>query len=224
MKRFSLPLLFSVAVATATSADDIIPQRPDFSRYQAMLDRSLFAVATAPSAQASEPDFAKDLYVANAAKSPQGALVTLASTSDRNFKKYLSTQQPVDGYGLASIDWSEKVGETKVTITKDGKYATLTFNQAVLTQPSQNAPGAMQPQIPTPVQPPNPVMGGGVGPNYIKPAPIPTLPGQPVTPQMPAAAQNRARTRGIIQRNPAPVAPTPYIPSPPPAPAEESEE
>ena len=72
---------------------------------------------------AATPDFAKDLYVANAARSPEGDMVTIASTSDQNFKKYLNTKEPVDGYSIASIEWSDRVGATKVTINKHGKFA-----------------------------------------------------------------------------------------------------
>src|SRR5205823_5931522 len=87
------------------------------------------------------PDFAKDLYVANAARSPEGDMVTIASSSDQNFKKYLTTREPVDGYSIASIEWSDRVGATKVTISSDGKFATLTFNQALLSQQaSPNVP------------------------------------------------------------------------------------
>jgi hypothetical protein len=80
------------------------------------------------------PNFAKDLYVGNAARSPEGDMVTLMSSSDHNFKKYLTTREPVDGYSIAQIEWSEDVGKTKVTISKDGKFATLTFNQSLLSQ------------------------------------------------------------------------------------------
>ena len=99
-----------------------------------MVDQSPFAIATAAAVPEATPNFAKDLYVANAAHSPEGDLVTIASTSDQNFKKYLTTKEPVDGYGIASIEWSERVGATKVTISKDGNFATLTFNEALLSQ------------------------------------------------------------------------------------------
>ncbi len=47
-------------------------------------------------------------------------MVTISSSTDKTFKKYLSTKAPVDGYSIASIEWSDKVGATKVTISKDG--------------------------------------------------------------------------------------------------------
>src|SRR5207248_11105508 len=111
--------------------------------------------------------FAKDLYVANAARSPDGDMVTIASSVDKEFKKYLTTKNPVDGYAISNIEWSDKVGETRVTISKDGQYATLTFNQVELSKPLPNkpAPGVVAP--PQPGQPgvqrppiPNPPVGG----------------------------------------------------------------
>jgi hypothetical protein len=190
-------------------ADDPLPKRPDFNRYQAMLNRSPFAIATVAVPTAT-PDFAKDLYVANAAHSADGDLVTIASATDKNFKEYLSTKGPEHGFAISDIQWSDKMGQTKVTITKDGKYATLSFNQALLSQVGQNP---NQPQM-NMTQPPLYPPGMPPPQPYIKPAPIPSLP--------PAYQQGRQvpqpgqiRQRGVIQRNPVPIPPpTPIVPSP----------
>jgi hypothetical protein len=122
------------AVIICVQANDL-PTKASFDRYQGMLEHSPFAVASAVAAPAATPNFAKDLYVANAAKSPDGNMVTIASTSDKGFKEYLTTKTPVDGYSIVRIQWSHKVGKTKVTIRKDGQLATLTFNQMVVVQP-----------------------------------------------------------------------------------------
>src|SRR2546423_9848236 len=145
--RYSPALMSIVAGFSAMSgkADDNIPPRFNFDRYSAMVGHSPFAIATAVALPSATPDFAKDLYVANAAHSPEGDLVTIASTSDQNFKKYLTTREPVDGYGIANIEWSERVGATKVTISKDGNFATLTFNEALLSQRASNRPPQTQP-------------------------------------------------------------------------------
>jgi hypothetical protein len=171
--------IFALMAAVSAWAADDLPQRLDFDRYKGMLDHSPFAVASAVVAPAATPNFAKDLYVANAAKSLDGDMVTIASTGDREFKKYLTTRNAVDGYAIASIEWSDKVGETKVTISKDGQFATLTFNQAILTQQSQNrpAPGV----VPPPPQP---------QPGFLKPG------------QNPGVAVPTPHVRGTIQRNP----------------------
>jgi hypothetical protein len=161
-----------------------------------MMDQSPFAIATAVAAPAATPDFAKDLYIANAARSQDGDLVTIASTADHNFKKYLTTKEPVDGYSVASIEWSDKVGQTKVTISKDGNFATLTFNQALLSQASPG--GAMARPLPAPAMP-NSIPGGV--PNAHAPKLPPNVPPE-LQQLIPSRDAIQPRTRGMIQRSP----------------------
>jgi hypothetical protein len=193
-------------------ADDL-PKPFAFERYQTMMDRSPFAVATAV-VPVTAPSFAKDLYVANAARSKEeGDLVTIASSTDKNFKKYLTSTAAVDGYTITGIEWSDKVGATKVTIAKDGQTATLSFNEALLRQPAgpgQNpVPQQKQDNSPqTAAQVPAPIIPGAqpivpaAQPNAIKPMPVPALPTPP------------PRVRGVIPRNPAANAVTPAAPQP----------
>jgi hypothetical protein len=208
MKTRNLALLFLAAIPVRMLIADDVPVPYTFARYQAMLDRSPFAVATAVAAPAATPNFAKDLYVANAAHSKDGDYVTIASSADKNFKKYLSTNAAEDGYSITNIEWSDKVGATKVTISKEGQTATLSFNEALLKQtvagqqmPQQQQQIQAQPIVPQPVVP---------QPNLQqqRPAPIPQLPTPP------------PRVRGVIPKNPtanitpypAPtVAPTPEV-------------
>jgi hypothetical protein len=217
MKKMNLNrllLLLSLAIVPpqiAAAAD--LPKAFSIARYQPMMDRSPFAVATAVAAPAATPNFAKDLYIANAMHSKEGDLVTIASSTDKLFKKYLTTSAAVDGYTIASIEWSDKVGATKVTIAKDGAYATIGFNEALLRQP---APGGANPPMPpgkqaeatqAAVPAAAPIVPGaqppGAQPNNIKPMPVPALP----TTQPP-------RVRGVIPRNPASNAAVPPAPQP----------
>src|SRR5260370_10359653 len=141
--KYSLALMgmFFGLGSSPGRTDDVLPPLFNFDRYSRMVDRSPFAIATAVAVPAATADFAKDLYVANAARSPEGDMVTIGSSSDQNFKKYLNTKEQVDGYGIASIELSDRVGATKVTISKDEKFATLTFNQPLLAQQAPpNAP------------------------------------------------------------------------------------
>lgn len=194
MTTLKFSTLFAVALAfglTSSRADDVLPKQEAFSRYAPMLTHSPFAVATAGAPVAGTPDFAKDLYVANAGRSDTGDFVTIASTTNREFKEYLTTKGTVDGYSIPNIQWSEKVGETKVTISKDGQYATLSFNEAVLSQaiPNQAPPpqsGIPQPGMParTPMNLPMPIP---------RPLNVPTIPTPP------------PHTRALIRRNGSPV-------------------
>lgn len=198
MKKQSFAALttLTLLMGGVLAADDV-PKPFSFSRYQSMLKQSPFAVATAAAAPAATPDFAKDLFIANAAHSSDGDLVTLASTTDNNFKKYLTTKEPVDGYSISHIDWSDRVGATKVTISKNGQFATLAFNQALLSQPLPRVPSVVNV---------NPATRMGQPMNRIQPAPIPMLPTPP------------PRVRGVIPRNPTNqyIAPPPQNPPPEP--------
>ena len=197
--KYSLTLATIIAMAGATysQAEDALPPQYNFDRYSKMMDQSPFAIASAVAAPAATPDFAKDLYIANAAKSQDGDLVTLASTADHNFKKYLTTKEPLDGYSIASIEWSDKVGQTKVTISKDGNFATLTFNQALLSQTSPGGAVAAR-ALPAPAMPvPNPA---GV-PNAHAPKLPPNVPPE-LQQLIPSRDSMQPRTRGMIQRNP----------------------
>jgi hypothetical protein len=175
-------------------AGDALPPQFNYDRYSKMVDNSPFAIATAVAAPAATPDFAKDLYVANAARSSDGDLVTLASTSDHNFKKYLTTKAPVDGYSIANIDWSERVGATKVTISKDGNFATITFNQALLQQSAPNAALAARTLTPPAPSIPNP--------NAVSPKLPANLPPEMQQLVPPTPAVRTPHTRGTIQRKP----------------------
>jgi hypothetical protein len=189
--RISMSILAVMAAVSAPAADDL-PQRLNFDRYKGMLDHSPFAVASAVVAPAATPNFAKDLYVANAAKSPECDMATIASMADKEFKKYLTTCGPVEGYAIANIQWSDRVGETKVTISKDGQFATLGFNQAEIAKPlpaNKSAPGVFP-------QPPPPQ------PSFQRPGQNPVVAPTP-------------HVRGTIQRNPQPQSPQQIAPPPP---------
>src|ERR1044072_7981429 len=143
-------VILAVAGATYSQPEYVLPPKYNFDRYAKMMDQSPFAVATAVAAPAATPNFAKDLYVANAAHSKEGDFVTIASSAGQNLKKYLTTSAPEDGYSITNIEWSEKVGATKVTIAKDGQTATLTFNEALLKQSvATGQPPQVQMQQPT---------------------------------------------------------------------------
>jgi hypothetical protein len=173
-----------------------------------MLQRSPFAVATAGGPLPNTPDFAKNLYVANAAHSTEGDFVTLASTTDKNIKEYLSTKETVHGYSVSNIQWSDQVGETKVTITKDGQFATLTFNEALLSQSIQN-PVAQFQQPPQQGIPGRPV-GNPQLPNQRNPQ-LPSQRPMPV-PQIPTPPPH---VRPIIRRSATPQQPTRQPPQQP---------
>src|SRR5437667_631451 len=56
--------------ASVSRGDDELPKRLNFARYDTMLQRSPFALATAVARPPETPHLAKDLYVPNAAPLP----------------------------------------------------------------------------------------------------------------------------------------------------------
>jgi hypothetical protein len=215
MKTRNLVLALLAAIPLRLLTADDVPKPYTFARYQAMMDRSPFAVATAVAAPAATPNFAKDLYVANAAHSKDGDFVTIASMADKNFKKYLSTNHCEDGYCIKNIEWSDKIGATKVTVSKDDQTATLGFNEALLKQTVVAGQMPQQQPIPQPqnqaqpiVPPPSAVVPQPTNVQQQRPAPIPQLPTPP------------PRVRGVIPKNP--TAATQYQ-APTPAPTPEVE-
>ncbi len=200
MKTKLILTALSISVLSAMAAptkEEALPKQQTFARYEVMANKSPFAVASAPINAPPPPNVFKDLYISNAARLTDESVVTLTSSTDKNLKEYLSTKTTNEhGYTISNIEWSDRIGATKVTISKDGQFGTLTFNQALVTQsiatvppqpvitapmPLTTTPGSTVPPVP---QYNNPAAGG------IKPAPIPTLPTPP------------PRVRGVIQRNP----------------------
>ncbi len=173
------------------AAENDIPKRPPFPQYNTLIKHSPFAVASQVVVQQAPP-FAKDLYLANAAKIPGGDMITVQSAVDRGMKEYLSTKGPNEhGYTVVSIDWSDRPAETKATISKDGQVATIGFNQALMSQSAAPSVGPVNPNPPMPVpgQPSLPA------PGYVPPRmPLPATGTMPTPPP---------HTRGPIQRNPA---------------------
>jgi hypothetical protein len=193
--KYSFTLMSATALlgVICAQAEDVLPPLFTYDRYSKMVDNSPFAIATAVAAPAATPDFAKDLYVANAARSPDGDLVTIASSSDHNFKKYLNTKGSVDGYSIANIEWSERVGATKVTISKDGNFATITFNQALLQQSAPNP--ALAARTFAPPVPNMPAPNAGT----LK---LPTALPSEVQQLVPQREPRSPHARGLIQRSP----------------------
>ncbi|HEV2839970.1 MAG TPA: hypothetical protein VGW39_01475 [Chthoniobacterales bacterium] len=211
LKRSFLLLVLGLPLPMAVAVVEDLPKPFTFARYQPMMDRSPFAVATAVAAPVAAPNFAKDLYVANAARAKEGDLVTVASSTDKTFKKYLTTAAPVDGYSITNIEWSEKIGATKVTIAKDGQTATIGFNEALLQGPAgQNPMSAQNPVAAQPLVPPpqNPVAAQSLAQDKNAAGQLPVPPGvqapsNPKAMPVPMLPTPPPRVRGIIPRNPA---------------------
>jgi len=202
-RRQVLILILAFAGTISLRADEVVPKQLEFSRYDAMLKQSPFAVATAPMPAASAPSWSKDLFVANAAHTREVDLVTIMSLSDKNMKEYLSTEGPNKaGYAIANIQWSDSPGETKVTISRNGQFATLGFNEALMEQPQAGIP------VPPPMVNSKPVYN-------MAPQPVQAVP-TPPTPHKRGVIRNPTTSRGYAPK-PVPPMGNEAPPVPPPS-------
>jgi hypothetical protein len=199
---FSPPRLFSVMNAIplflagallaepAFAAHTVLPEPLPASRYEKMIESSPFALATATAAPAEKgPGPFANLFVSAIAqlKDADGKVqdvVTIKSRGDQSTFTLVGNDANKDGMQLASIEWSDKVGATKVTLKKGTEFGTVEFDQANLQGPSQPAP------VPRALQPggvPLPAVPGG-NPQQRPGARLPVVPRPTTVPPVPNAA------------------------------------
>ena len=93
-------------VLASVSLGEDLPKPQRFARYEAMMNKNPFVVATTVPPQRTQS--ARDLYIVTIAKSDDGVVVTLGSTIDSNFREYLSTKRPSqDGWRILKIEWPD---------------------------------------------------------------------------------------------------------------------
>jgi len=198
-----LALLFAGPVL-AEEAPSAIPANFPAERYEALIARSPFTLATAPVAPPPPPDkgFADGWYVTSLARVDGQDFVSIKAR-DGGVQFSLFGTDPKDGVSLQKVDWSSSMGRSTVTIAKDGQAAKLEFNQAEIAAapqapavpPSIRQPpstgGPPRPTVPRPVQPiVQPQAYGGV------PQPLPNA-----NPSLPKPGGNFTSGAGVIPNN-----------------------
>lgn len=129
----------------AGAAESAIPGAFPAERYEAMVAKSPFALATPPAPVAAPPEknFADGWYVSGLAQLDGKDFVTIKSR-DLAVQLSLYGTDPKDGVSVQKVEWSPAIGRSTVTIAKDGQTAKLEFNQAELqSSAGAPAPGAM---------------------------------------------------------------------------------
>jgi hypothetical protein len=207
---------FCVVAGVAWAGDDVdvIPSAFPISRYEKTLSHSPFALPTssAPSVAPAQkqPGWSDDLFVAGVMTIGEKNIVTISQRGDAQRFLLSSGEESPQGISVINIQWSEQMGQTRVTVKKGTEFAVLLFDQAALASTRAAAPAPRitgptpqpQPNQQRPGQKPNPG-GGPVLPN-------PGGSGQPVVPANPAVAGNpagnndfpRPRPRQIIRSEP----------------------
>jgi len=164
-QRFSLPgvFLFLGSVLCAAASGSPEPHAFPPSRYDIMIASSPFALATRaaePGPDAPNP-FA-DLVVATLAQINDPVtgtrdIVTVRSRADQSTFFTLEGNEPNrDGFEITRIEWSDRVGETKVVIKKGTQTGTLEFDKSgIVTLPARQkvSPGVRSGTTGQPAQP-----------------------------------------------------------------------
>lgn len=137
----------------ATEPD--LPLALPFERYQAMAERSPFALAT-PSVKSPEESapFAANLYVTGLGRIGDTDCAFIASRDQQKRYVLVAGEPGPDGLTLSSIAWSDQVGKSRITISKSGEIGVLEFDQAVIQAPPApiNAQGELNaPPLANPV-------------------------------------------------------------------------
>jgi hypothetical protein len=156
MRPVSLILATVAYAGFAHAAQDVLPQPLPSSRYDKMIDASPFALATKAEAPVDKgPGPFVHLNVATIAqfKDPDGKtrdVVTFKSRADQSTFTLEGNEPNKEGYQIAGIEWSDRVGKTKVTLKKGTEFGTVEFDQANVTGPAQPAnpqarPGTVAP-------------------------------------------------------------------------------
>jgi hypothetical protein len=184
MKSTLLFLAAASAVFPAIAGESPIPSSFPPERYETMIAKSPFALATPPAPVVDAPpekNFADGWFVSGLAQLDGKDFVTIKSR-DLGVQFSLFGSDPKDGVTLQKVEWSPAIGKSTVTIAKDGQTAKLEFNQAEL-QSTAAAPAMPAAMPPGAIRPP------GVNNGAIRPA-IPR-PSQPIVqPQQYGGLQN----------------------------------
>jgi hypothetical protein len=138
--------LVSLVTVRAIGADVAGPAQLPASRYAAMSGKSPFALATPPEpTSAASGTFASNWFVSGIGRYGDNAFVTIKSRDlSVQFTLFGPEAHPEYHVSLASVNWSDTIGQSTVVLQKGTETAKLEFNQALLrtTQPAADSPPA----------------------------------------------------------------------------------
>ena len=194
----------------AASAEFSEPAPLPASRYAEMSEKSPFALATpAEPTAAPQGSFAANWFVSGIARYGDSNFVTIKSRDQTvQFTLFGHEAHPDHHVSVASVNWSDAIGQSTVILQKGTETAKLEFNQALLRGPQSIAgtpqslstgstpiviptrPGAAPALSKTLTMPPLPTTKGLAGNS--PPIIVPAQAGR----QFPASASNS----GIVQK------------------------
>ena len=150
MKTTPLFLFGALAVgAPAFALESVLPAAHPASRYDTMLERSPFALATP--VVAPPPPVASEFsqwYIGGLGRSEDKDFVSIKSRDlSTNFTLY-GNEPNADGVQLVGVEWSNERGKSTVTIKKGSEFGKLEFNQAEIAAPTAAPQPGARPGMP----------------------------------------------------------------------------
>ena len=120
------------------AAQSVAPVPLPAERYEKLLENSPFSVKTvAPEVPVGEngPGPFDNLYVMAVAKLGDAGgkevnWVTIKSRADQSVFSLVGDKVSKEGIAIASVEWSERLGKSKVTLKKDGVFKEMEFDLA----------------------------------------------------------------------------------------------
>jgi hypothetical protein len=128
----TLGLLMSMALSgRCDPAQQGVPTTAPESRYETLLARSPFALATAPTTAAALPSFAANWFVGGIARIGDTYFVTIKSRDkSKQFTLFGGETDEATGVSLVDVNWSDALGQSTVVVRKGTETAKLEFNEA----------------------------------------------------------------------------------------------
>lgn len=212
--------------STALAVQEVIPAPLPASRYEKMLEKSPFTLATPVAAPViPQAGYASTWYVTGIAQLDNKDFVSIKSQDlSTQFTLYGNEEHQETGVTLVGVDWQPTFLKSTVTIKKGSEFAKLEFDKAAVQSMQVTTPNPGLNNRPgNPLQPggrniiPRPAgalgnLGGGqntpVQNTPITNTPVTNMPGanqtnlnptavQPGTGAAPAAGENRRRMRVV---------------------------
>lgn len=133
----------SVLLADQSSPAEALPEAVPLSRYQNLIEKSPFALATAvtppPAPKEETPSFAKDFYITGMAQLGKENFVTISSR-DKQRRFSLTVGESHDDITLTSVEWVPETGKSKAILKKGSEFGTIGFDEVAMQTPAASGP------------------------------------------------------------------------------------
>lgn len=150
---------YGMAVGAFAGEAKVVPAAFPLERYQPLMARSPFSLATEGAPQVGASGFARDLVLTGVVRLNGGEFVTVVSR-DQSVRFGLMRGESRNGISIAGVAWSDVAGKTRVTLRRGDEYGVIGFDEAV----AAGASGGRGNQG----APSTPAAGAGASPRVIK--------------------------------------------------------